>query len=313
MTKQRFLSLVLVVVFGCVAASAQEFTFQTFSIPQNTGALAVDGINDFGTTSGNIVDSSGNTKAFVRDSRGNVNIFVEPRNTATPSYTRANHINDLGVVVGDYVDTAANSQQGFFEFAGKFQSYTVPGAAPGAGTSVDSINNLGSFCGFVGTEAFVTVNGKATVFNVDSSIFSFCEDINDLLWTVGGYQDSSNLWHGWIRTPFNSVITTYDAPGASTSVSTPASNPCNLAPVGGSRIYGINNLGEIAGQFWDKSFVEHGFVLYPGGKFVQIDVPGAISSSLGSINNLGQITGHYIDASCNNLGYIATPKNHNGN
>ncbi|MGA8729660.1 MAG: hypothetical protein WB608_12990 [Terracidiphilus sp.] len=311
MPKQLFLSFGLTLALGGAATSsiwAQQFTFQTFSIPQNKGPLSVSGLNDLGITSGDLVDGSGNTKAWVRDPHGNVNIFVEPRNTAAPIYTRANGINDLGVVAGDYFDNAANAYEGFFAFFGRFQSYTVPGAAPGLATSVDGINSFGSFCGYVGNDAFVSINGKASVFNVNTSNFSFCENINSFAWSVGAYQESSGLWHGWIRNPSNGLITQYDAPGASSKVGTPGNTNCPLSPNGGTRIYGINDHGEIAGHFWDASFVEHGFVLSPEGKFTQIDVPGAVLTSLGALNNLGQVTGHYVDTSCNNLGYIARPK-----
>ena len=310
MTRQRFVWLGLALALVCAAASslrAQQFTFQKFSIPQNVGALSVSGINDFGTTSGDLVDSHGNTKGWVRDPFGNVFSFVEPRNTGAPIFTRANGINDLGVVAGDYFDNAVGTNQGYIAFAGKFQTYTVPGVAPGTYTTLDSINNFGSLCGFVGDDALVSTHGKPTVFSVDSSSFTFCEGINDLTWTVGAYLDNNSVWHGWIRAP-SGVITTYDAPGASTTAGTPQSNPCNLSASGGTRIYGINDHGEIAGHFWDSSFVEHGFVLSPGGNFTLIDVPGAISTSLGSLNNLGQVDGHYIDPNCNYLGYIARPK-----
>lgn len=314
MTRQRYLSLGLALVLGCAAASslrAQQFTFQTFSIQQNTGALSVSGLNDFGTTSGDFVDVHGNTEGWVRDPLGNISTVINPRNTPPPGkphYTRANGINDIGVIGGDYYDTAAGAYMGYFAFAGKFTPYTVPGQPSGTQTSVDGLANFGSFCGYVGNQAFVTINGKATVFSVDSSSFTFCENVNDLGWAVGGYTDNNTgISHGWIRNPFNGQITTYDAPGASSTTGTPENNPCKLDVNGGTAVYGINDLGELAGHFWDTSFNEHGFVLSPNGNFTQIDVPGAISTSLGNVNNIGQVDGHYLDSHCNNLGYIATP------
>jgi hypothetical protein len=115
-------------------ARGQAFTFQTFAIagtapgPRNLG---VQGLNDFGATSGNLIDTSNNDKGWVRDGRGNLTIFVDPLDTVVPTFTVADHNNDLGAVVGEYYDSGANEFLGFFYFGGKFNSYAVPGMAAG--------------------------------------------------------------------------------------------------------------------------------------------------------------------------------------
>ena len=62
--------------------------------------------------------------------------------------------------------------------------------------------------------------------------------------------------------------------------------------------HGINNRGQIAGGFDDPSFDGHdgrghGSVRKKNGRFVQFDVPGAISTNANKINDHGQIAGGF--------------------
>jgi hypothetical protein len=304
----------------CAATSslhAQTFTFQSFNIPQAApGAenLSVEGINDFDTTSGDLVDGSGNIKAWVRDANGKITLLVDPLDTTGLTYTVGEQINDLGVLTGIFYDVSTGTFPGYFESNGKFVTYNLPTAAPGGETSVDALNLFGSFCGFTGDPPFTQINtfivmaGKVNVFAVHGSTDSYCESINDEGFAAGSWHDSAGVSHGWVRNPFNGEITTIDAPGAATMLGTA---PCTLGQTAGTVVFGINDFGVIIGHFWDTSYNEHGFALYPNGKFVQIDVPGATATSGGAVNNLGQVTGHYSilqSGVCYNFGYIATPK-----
>jgi uncharacterized membrane protein len=305
----------LLVYAAAPLAGAQQFTFQTFAIAgaaPGGSSVGVQGLNDFGATSGNVVDTSNNDKGWVRDAHGKVTIFVDPLDEAVPTFTVADHNNDLGALVGEYYDSGAGEFLGFFYFQGNFKSYAAPGMTTGGTTSLDAINDFGGYCGYTANppfaqwNAFVWIGGKTQVFTVNGSTDAFCQGINDLGVAVGAYYDSANVLHGWVRNPLNGQIKTFDAPGASNVVGVV---PCSGGVVtGGTAIYGINDLGEMVGHYWDTSNVEHGFVLQPNGKFQKYDVPGAALTSAGAINNLGQVAGHYADSSCNSLGYIGTPK-----
>jgi probable HAF family extracellular repeat protein len=52
----------------------------------------------------------------------------------------------------------------------------------------------------------------------------------------------------------------------------------------------INNNGVVAGYFQDTNGVVHGF-LYSGGRFTQIDVPGALATGLSAINDSDDLVG----------------------
>ena len=55
---------------------------------------------------------------------------------------------------------------------------------------------------------------------------------------------------------------------------------------------GINDNGQVVGQFTDAGGVEHGFV-YEEESFCQLDYPGATATKLLAINNLGQMVGMF--------------------
>ena len=80
-------------------------------------------------------------------------------------------------------------------------------------------------------------------------------------------------------------FTTYDVPG-STRTAVNANSP-----------------HAIAGEFDDADGNTHGFVL-SNGVLTQIDVPGAVFTSVNGINASGEISGIYIDAGGTYHGYF---------
>src|SRR5579884_2229752 len=65
---------------------------------------------------------------------------------------------------------------------------------------------------------------------------------------------------------------------------------------------GINDHGQVVGQFSDANGVPHGFV-YEDDSFTQIDYPHMTSIDLYKINNLGQFVGSVTDANGNVHGF----------
>src|ERR1700747_1155311 len=66
---------------------------------------------------------------------------------------------------------------------------------------------------------------------------------------------------------------------------------------GGSRTrsVGINDRGDIVGDYFDSAGVQHGYLL-SNGTFTTFDPPGSIQTRSNSINNLGVIGGHFLDS-----------------
>jgi uncharacterized membrane protein len=54
---------------------------------------------------------------------------------------------------------------------------------------------------------------------------------------------------------------------------------------------GLNDRGQIVGEYQDQDGVDHGFLLDRGDRFTRIDVPGAKGSEASKLNNRGQLVG----------------------
>src|SRR5438552_5284755 len=59
-----------------------------------------------------------------------------------------------------------------------------------------------------------------------------------------------------------------------------------------SSAFGVNNAGQIVGQYLDNSFVYHGF-LDVAGNLTNIDPPGSTTSQSLGISDAGQIVGDF--------------------
>ncbi|SRR5579872_2584680 len=310
---KRTLQLTLVLAsFFVGLLQAQSVTYSTFQVPQaTTNSLSVDGINNAGVTVGYLTDASGNLEGFMRSSSGDITLLVDPLDTTTPSATVAYGLNNASTVVGYFWDTSASLYYAYFYRGGTWETYNVPNQPAGTDFALEGINNKGSYCGFVLQPPyttylnFVSINGEVTVFQVNGSNAEGCAAINDSNTAVGYYADAAGVYHGWVRKP-SGVINTIDVPAASTSVGTA---PCISGTVAGTTIEGINDTGFMSGHYWDKKYNEHGFVRTPGGKFINLNVPGAYQSAGGAINNKDQVAGHWAtDSSCDDEGFIATIK-----
>jgi hypothetical protein len=122
---------------------------------------------------------------------------------------------------------------------------------------------------------------------------------NDFGAVVGSWVDSKIIPHAFLRTPEGKFIG-FDAPGAD----------LNKGDNGGTVAYAINNLGVIAGQFEDTSFVFHAFIRYPNGFIYEFDDPNAGSTPFAFPAQGTQAANIYVDSGGNEHGFI---RYHDGN
>jgi probable HAF family extracellular repeat protein len=66
---------------------------------------------------------------------------------------------------------------------------------------------------------------------------------------------------------------------------------------------GINDAGQIVGDFTDSVGISHGF-LYNGG-YIPIDMPGAFATYAYGINDAGQVVGAFGNSSTGTHGFVA--------
>ena len=135
---------------------------------------------------------------------------------------------------------------------------------------------------------------------------SFALSINNWGVITGGYEDSNNVYHGFVRYPWG-TITEFDTPDAGKI------GDCQCQ---GTVPVSINDAGAVTGYYTDSNSVNHGFVRDPYGTISEWDPPdagkeagqGTLMFTLGHhINPEGSITGQYIDG--NNVwhGFLRHP------
>jgi uncharacterized membrane protein len=118
------------------------------------------------------------------------------------------------------------------------------------------------------------------VTNIDdpSGVSTICFAINSTNHIVGDYFDTSGNPHGFEYSAGKFT----DIPGPSEALSSDAS--------------GINDAGEIAGDFFSSTDrTHHGFVL-KAGEYKQLDPPGSTNTFGGGINTAGLVAFFWVDA-----------------
>ena len=115
---------------------------------------------------------------------------------------------------------------------------------------------------------------------------------------IGGYYiDSSNVSHGFVRTP-DGTITEFDVPGAPEGLNTEFGT-----------FYALNPSGDYVGFYYDSGGVSHGWVRAPNGQIQDFDATGAgTGSGQGTfsvgINPKKAITGWYVDSTNASHGFL---------
>jgi probable HAF family extracellular repeat protein len=158
---------------------------------------------------------------------------------------------------------------------------------PGAtnGTQAYGINNKGQVVGGYGyangeVHGFLYADGVFTPFDVPRANNTVLYAINDQGLLVGEYDvDSSSRWHGFLY-----------ADGQFTTLAVPFEGATATHP------YGVNNQGQVVGNYWTTAERYHGF-LYEDGIYTPIDVPQAVWTLAYEINQPGQIVGQSVDQS----------------
>ena len=240
-------------------------------------------------------------------------------------------INDAGEIVGVYFDTA-----------GAAHSFVAPRGGPIRDLNPDifqvsSIANAGWITGYTRTaHAFTSlVDGTPQEFNdylsfgshvneaghvtgwgwpggdpsVPSMAFRYTGASSVMLGTLGGASggtsiNGSDVVVGWSEGTSGLGYRAFRArPGF--AIEDLGTLPGGFAG-GVARADGINNAGDIVGQYVDADGNAFGFILSDG-VYATIEVPGSAATATFSINAQGQIVGSYDDADGVTHGYVGTP------
>jgi probable HAF family extracellular repeat protein len=166
-------------------------------------------------------------------------------------YTVANGINNAGMIVGYGQDTFFGSgpSHGFLFNGSSFITIDVPGASS---TTAQGINDAGTVVGWYSTgsdilNGFLYKGGSFTSFqfNFPGSLYALPLGINNSGLISGtafygpGYQNLGLIYDG-------KTFTTIQFPGATDTF-----------------VWGVNDIGQVLGTYWDDDNSEHGFVASP--------------------------------------------------
>ena len=270
-------------LFLAPAAVADSYSFTTLAIPYNS----VRGIND----AGDILATAGqNSIAYGLPNQ--LQTISLPFST---NYTEPSGINNNGDIVGGYARTFTN-YQGFLIHNGALTTINAPGAST---TFLSAINDLGQIVGFTnGANGFLLSSGIYTPINVPGAAETYPEGINNAGEVVGWYGLNGVNEGAYLFTEKNGVYTTPSLPAFFPSGSPIVFEGLGIsnngqivgfydAPTGGQGFIdsdgvftsfnvpgslvtfpeGINDSGQIAGNYAPTGASEYGFVATP--------VPGA--------------------------------------
>ena len=217
-------------------------------------------VNNAGTAVGAYAGADGVYHGFTY-ANGAVTLLPDISPLATETYT--NGINKAGTIVGvSSMDPSYSPFSAFVLQNGAFTSYNYPGAAS---TGFVGINDAGVIVGnyfdaLGNSFGFYIPNGDLNSpqswvpVNDPNGTSTFPEAINNSGQIVGFFVDANGLQHGFVYSGgMNGAFSTLDFPND------PGLSPIFPA-VTGTELYGINDLGQIAGTYNNYS---NGFLADP--------------------------------------------------
>jgi hypothetical protein len=316
------LTYALVAALLCSVAATGAFaqSFTTFDVKgsgtskgQGTVAYAT---NAAGVSAGLSLDAGDVAHGFVRAANGKITKFDAP-GAGTKGFhqgTAAKAINSDGTIAGYLID-ANGVNHGFVRDSGKkgaITEFDAPqsGTGNGQGTIAYAIDDAGDVAGAYFDSGSVihgfvryARKGKITTFDASGAGTGFGQgtQANGIAANgaiTGMYTDAGGVNHGFLRDDSKKgKITTFDVTGAGT------------ADGQGTIANAINMAGTIAGEYYDATGANHGFVRAANGKITKFDAPGSGSGKgqgtvAYSINDDGVIAGAFFDSDFIGHGFV---------
>ena len=281
------LGRLLLSVSACLPALAQNYTVETFHLPdpKDNGTYAL-GINDNGDAVGYFQYGIGGqvyVRGFERHADGTLEYPLNDPDSPNGYFTMPTGINDSGLICGWYESSTAVN--GFFLNQGVYQTIVEFGSPT---TWIQGINSAGDFVGGTGpttppVNGFMSVGGTATPFNVVGATETLVNGLADD-GTVVGTAVISQQHVGFIRGA-NGKVRIFHVPKG----------------VRGTFAAGINlTAGLIVGYYLDASFLAHGFV-YRYRTGTSAERPGEAGSNAPTLEAIDTVT---VDASPHGFTYV---------
>ena len=261
-------------------AHAISYKYTTIDYPGEPGSMLY-GINPSGTE---MVGFYFPLRGFKTDGK----VFTP---VGVPDYTNtvALGINAAGKIVG-WCSPGGTTYHGYVKTGDDFSVFDVP--APGTtSTDASKINDSDQIVGTYYTPSYhgyVKTGDTFYYFDYPNSTATEGRGMNNKGQVVGRYWDAASTIHGYVHDITSNTYTTIDYPGG-----------------GATSIFGINDFGQMVGCYRDGWGRPHPLV-YSGGFFTILQIPGAVSGVAHDIDNHGNVVGSYKDASGDH-GFRAEP------
>lgn len=194
-------------------------------------------------------------------------------------------MNGPGDMVGYYV---SGGNKAFVRVDGAYYSLHPTGATSSMAWGINSSDDIvGEYTAGGVQHGFLIRDGEFTTLDLARIFMTHPRDINARGDIVGFYMATSPASPavGFLLEP-DGTFTDVWYPG---SVSTSA--------------IGLNDHGDVTGEYKDASGLIHGFVRFDDGDYEQIDYPWAISTSVQKIASNGTAVGYFYDAGSKSHGF----------
>jgi hypothetical protein len=330
------LSFVTITVALSLAPAARASYYFTEINPPGSISTEALGLNDSGVVAGSYNDATGFGLGFV-DNNG-VYTTLAPTTEATGCgfyatiCNQAWGVNNSGDVVGTYFTTTGSgpndgTPHGFLYTNGNYSTFT-PLNVPGAGaTEAYGISNNGLVVGEAqessGNVGFIyTIStGQYSTFtlpNLPTGATYVPFAINNAGVVVGSYSPPPTITPapgGGETITFGATYTFLYTLGSSGYTLLPQDPAAIVGPLEGTLGSGINDEGDVAGNYTVDGNVGFGFLpfVYIDGTYVNFTVylpsdPFVDNSGANGINNLGDIVGYYSSSPYGEFaGFLAIP------
>jgi len=261
-------------------------------------------------------------------------LITDVASPGDPAFTQLLGINNSGTIAGYFGDGMVVPNNGFtLTLPNNFTPENFPGSVQ---TQVIGINSNGDTAGFYvdamgNTHGFIKVtNTFSTVDDPASPTFNQLLGLNDMGEAAGYYQLADGSQFAYtvaLSGPTFTSLASFLPAGTTISQATDVNNAGEVSGFFGSsgfllngpmlnvlnfpgavstQALGLNNKGQVVGDYVDAGGVMHGFV-YNGSTFQSFDVPGSTSTTINGINDKGQIVGFFNDPNANTVGFVGIP------
>ncbi len=293
----RALGLVVVACALLGVTGVTSAAYQFTAVPE---AAAFNGVNPSGTAFVGQSQWNGVTAEALLWNAGTITTYSGGPNgySGADGYSAFTGINDSGQIVGFYRHT-----KGWYQFY-SFHSAAYPDMLPnissgasdiisyGASAIPDGINNAGIIVGVYNTPYYTGFLRHAddtyeSLYYGSPSDYTNASGINTA-GVVVGFATEGGPYHGWVR----------GTDGVFTSINVPLAVE--------TYALGVNDLGQICGEWTDGAGHRHGFIRDVAGALVTVDFPGATDTGLCGISNTGIIVGYFGGADGSSQGFYAT-------